>query len=326
MALKLIGIATEYDMPLAPSLIGDLWRFRTARTMLPILIWCAKHRRTISYSHLDAEIVRRGLGAHTHAAAYGRAAGLVGDALYELEEELGLELPPLNALVVKKYSRRPGSGCNAYLDQFVHSRTFAQLNDDGQWAVLEQAWDKIYNCRNWDAVLDYLEMEALAGAVPSEYEDDHEQVIIPETGGFSGGESEHHRRLKEYVLRHPNLVIESNARDWEGGVEVMLPSGDCADVMFHNGPSMLAVEVKSFISSEADLSRGIFQCVKYRAVGIAWQRALLEVPDASAVLVVQQDLPLELAILAERLDVRVVVVPTELTAAMDDESLVLLSA
>lgn len=96
--------------------------------------------------------------------------------------------------------------------------------------------------------------------------------------------------------------------------------------MFHNGPSMLAVEVKSFISSDADLSRGIFQCVKYRAVGIAWQRALLEVPNASAVLVVQQDLPLELAILAERLDVRVVVVPTDLTAAMDDESLVLLSA
>jgi hypothetical protein len=140
--------------------------------MLPILVWCAKHRRTISYSHLDAEIVRRGRGSHTHAAAYGRAAGLVGDALYELEEQLGLELPPLNALVVNKYSRRPGSGCNGYLDQFVHSRTFVQLNDDDQWAVLEQAWDKIYNCRNWDALLDYLEMEALAGSVPSEYEYD----------------------------------------------------------------------------------------------------------------------------------------------------------
>lgn len=92
------------------------------------------------------------------------------------------------------------------------------------------------------------------------------------------------------------------------------------------GHRCLLWRVKSFISSAADLSRGIFQCVKYRAVGIAWQRALLEVPNASAVRVVQQDLPLQPAILAERLDVRVVVVPTDLTAAMDDESLVLLSA
>jgi len=37
-----------------------------------------------------------------------------------------------------------------------------------------------------------------------------------------------------------------------------------------------------------DLSRGIYQCFKYRAVCIAWQRAL----DAHAVLVIQEISPL----------------------------------
>ena len=45
-----------------------------------------------------------------------------------------------------------------------------------------------------------------------------------------------------------------------------LPSGDTIDVLFRNGLDWIAVEVKSSLSNSLDITRGLFQCVKYRAV------------------------------------------------------------
>lgn len=43
-------------------------------------------------------------------------------------------------------------------------------------------------------------------------------------------------------------------------------SGDEVDVFFERGQRADLVEVKSIRSSEPDLVRGVYQCVKYRAV------------------------------------------------------------
>ena len=49
--------------------------------------------------------------------------------------------------------------------------------------------------------------------------------------------------------------------------EYILPSGDKLDVYFElkNG-NRIAVEIKPSISNEADITRGIFQCVKYNSI------------------------------------------------------------
>jgi hypothetical protein len=45
-----------------------------------------------------------------------------------------------------------------------------------------------------------------------------------------------------------------------------LPSGDSIDVLFYLSHRIHAVEVKPASSSKQDIARGLFQCVKYRAV------------------------------------------------------------
>lgn len=95
--------------------------------------------------------------------------------------------------------------------------------------------------------------------------------LLARAAGRGGGEGEEHRMLKEWVARHPELFdLGRAARDV---VELPLPSGDCMDVSFQTSGEWVGAEVKSRISSEADILRGLFQCVKYRAVMEAVQVA-----------------------------------------------------
>ncbi|MCL6272362.1 hypothetical protein M3P05_20830, partial [Sansalvadorimonas sp. 2012CJ34-2] len=61
--------------------------------------------------------------------------------------------------------------------------------------------------------------------------------------------------------------------------------------------------VKSHISNENDLNRGIFQCIKYQALLRAEQKALSQPPTARAYLVTESDLPAQLQNLADRLGI-----------------------
>ena len=45
-----------------------------------------------------------------------------------------------------------------------------------------------------------------------------------------------------------------------------MPSGDRLDVYFETSDSRYAIEVKPSTSPDDDITRGIFQCVKYKAV------------------------------------------------------------
>ena len=48
--------------------------------------------------------------------------------------------------------------------------------------------------------------------------------------------------------------------------EYPLPSGDRLDVYFETSDCRYAIEVKPSTSPDDDITRGIFQCVKYKAV------------------------------------------------------------
>jgi hypothetical protein len=65
----------------------------------------------------------------------------------------------------------------------------------------------------------------------------------------------------------------------------------------------LAVEVKSRRSNDLDLKRGIFQCVKYRAVLEAENKAGKIKSTVRACLVSERKLPNELARLAKLFDI-----------------------
>ena len=85
-----------------------------------------------------------------------------------------------------------------------------------------------------------------------------------------GGEGEEHRKLKEHVHEHCEEIL--NARVDTREVEYELPSGDRVDVTAANQSTVWHIEVKSRISNDNDIRRGIYQCVKYRAVAKAAER------------------------------------------------------
>jgi hypothetical protein len=61
-------------------------------------------------------------------------------------------------------------------------------------------------------------------------------------------------------------------------------SSDCLDVSFRVRDKWVAAEVNSSLSNSADIVRGLFQCVKYRAVMAAAQAAEGRAREARAVL------------------------------------------
>lgn len=135
-------------------------------------------------------------------------------------------------------------------------------------------------------------------------------VISAQSTCLGGGEGEAHRALKNYVAEHPELV-QLGAAFPKGGTEVALPSGDKLDVSFRKTDSVgnklwVAVEVKSSISTIGDIARGIFQCVKYKAVMdavVAFERKNQEI---RVVLLLEGKLPNALLKLKEKLGIEVI--------------------
>ena len=124
-----------------------------------------------------------------------------------------------------------------------------------------------------------------------------------------GGEGPHHQRLRKKLTECPSRV-KPGLRAEDTHTEYELPSGDRVDVLVCQEQATLSIEVKSKISNEADLERGVYQCVKYRAVLEAQQRAERQSRPVEAWLVVERrrpnkpQLPQRLKELARQLDVR----------------------
>lgn len=91
-----------------------------------------------------------------------------------------------------------------------------------------------------------------------------EQIRFGQSFG-NGGEGVSHKELKEYIFNNPNVIGIENCISKEK--EHILLSADRIDVWFKLADgSCIAVEVKSHKSTEADVLRGIFQSVKYKAI------------------------------------------------------------
>ncbi len=297
-------------MPLPDALQGDSWTKVTARAALPLLIWCAKNGRTITYGRLDQEIVNRGLGHHVMAVQYGYPAGTIGDALIETEEEWGESIPPLNALVVNARDGLPGKGVNYYLESYYDSdKKVAKMSTRERRAVIEEIHADIFAYEYWDKILGEYGLNPIDNGI-ADNDHDPDRVDQPRRGGWSSeGESDEHKILKEYIARHPASVGLSS-RNKKGIVEYLFASGDKADIVFETGNGFLGVEAKSIISNDADINRGLFQAVKYQALLRSEQKAVLVPPTSRAVLVTERELTPSLQNLADVLgiDVHVVLV------------------
>jgi hypothetical protein len=91
--------------------------------------------------------------------------------------------------------------------------------------------------------------------------------------------------------------------------EELLLSGDEIDVFFLTRDHAYLVEVKSIRSNEHDLERGIYQCVKYRAVFKAQRGQKAPSTRINSILVTEIDPPGHILDLARQLGIALKVVP-----------------
>jgi hypothetical protein len=274
------------------NMFGDkLYQVR-ARQALPILVRQALSRKPIFYEALAAEL------GMPNPRNLNYVLGSIGTTLNELasDPELG-EIPHIQSLVINQQRRLPGEGFEGFLAQRM--KEYQKLSLAEKRAYLDAYWHEVYAYPYWR---DVLEACNLAPAT-----NDAASIVAKAKTGKSGGggEGEDHRRLKEYVAANPSIVgLPSNLSP--GTTEAPLPSGDKIDVLFDGQKRLVAVEVKSKISNEVDLARGLFQCVKYRAVmeaerGFKGARYSIE-----AMLVVGKPFPESLCSLQNSLAVQVI--------------------
>lgn len=217
--------------------------------MIPILVRWAQSRQT-----------NKTYGDMIHAIGYSRFSGIakqlafVEDVMRAFRKAHNLNaetLPTLNALCNSPKDNLPSGGFS-----YVYPN-YEKLSETEKRVFVAGINAKAVSYEHWDWVLDELGLQPVKILTEEELEN-------VGSHGF-GGEGEEHKALKEYILNHPESIEIKKVKRSEA--EFHLPSGDRLDVFFEvNCGDKTAIEVKPSSSPDDDIARGIFQCVKYKAV------------------------------------------------------------
>lgn len=284
---------------------GDRWTDNITRYAMPIVLWCAQNGVKITYGDLEAEMIkrhsRRNVPEQQVKTKYGHPAGKIGDIIFKVAEELDESIPPINAIIVRRDTNLPAEGVEYYLKRFLRQAKRGRLSKDDRNALAEETIQAVFNYPKWDLVARHLGLDNLERV---DHKDDQDPIQLPKPTGVwgGGGESKEHRELKETLAANPRFFSEYG-QFGEGDTEFWLRSGDEVDVLFKNDSTILAVEVKTGNAPDDELARGIFQCIKYRAVLRAMQTAVGAVPNAKSVIISTRPLTGEIRRLAQRLQV-----------------------
>lgn len=155
---------------------------------------------------------------------------------------------------------------------------------DNRRAMIRRATEAVHNDPRWDEVADYFEIE-----LPDRRRES-EPIPLEKPPAVFGPESAEHIALKEYIAARPELFAGIGIFA-PGQIEYRLDSGDEVDVFFVNGEQALAVEIKTATAPLGELTRGLYQCVKYRAVLRAMYHVRGDLVNVQAILVTPQVLP-----------------------------------
>jgi hypothetical protein len=262
----------------------------------------ALHGNTITYLGLK-KVVEPDIINHW-ALDYRYVAGRVGDICEALSADLGEQVPLLNAIIVNQSSRLPSDGVDGYLARFLgfNRKKIERLSQEERDAFARQAIEAVFNYDGWPKVCEQL---GLRIPVIKSREVPKSASKLPDPKKFgSGPESPAHEALKLWALANPKAFAAYGVFK-QGTPEATLSSGDRLDVYFKNDTMQLAVEVKCLQSPVDEIKRGVFQCVKYRAVLRAMQLTDGCAPNAAAVLVLDGPAPAQVTSLASLLAVRI---------------------
>jgi hypothetical protein len=268
-------------------LIQDKPSYKIAAKLIPVLIRLANtHSKPIYYGEIVKEI-------NYKSSQIGYSLGIIDDIFKELSNKTKKgEIPTVNIFCVSKKTNLPSNGFhyvfNGY-DILSQTQKEEELN-----IKLEKAYQYNYN---W--VLNALGLE------PSIIDANNFLEITQEKFICGGGESSKHKRLKEYIYNNPEFIGIKNVVKKE--MEYNLLSGDRLDVYFElKDGTRVAVEVKSYISDENDIVRGLFQCIKYNAVLEAENRIKENRNNYYTILVMENNLSKDCLKIKNSLNINVV--------------------
>lgn len=227
--------------------------------------------------------------------------GSVAGTMMDLIEGEDAQAPLINALVTRP-NGIPGKGFGGYYNRRIRregERNWDKLPRGRKLEVVAEVRAEVRRYPGWEALY-----ATLFGAAPPKTpkpkrykERDGKPAETDRPIGE--GESPEHKKLKDWAVKNPAAL--GLARAFKGSPEKGLLSGDRIDVLFTDGESFVAVEVKSTLSTDDDLRRGVYQCVKYRAV-VAAQECPVSVA-VRTMLLTERDLPDDLKTRARELGV-----------------------
>jgi len=273
----------------AKSIEGKKLYQERAREALPLLVRQAFANKPIHYSDLAHELNM------PNPRNLNYVLGSIGHTLKEIANEWNEEIPPINCLVTNKVTGLPGEGIGWFI---TDKDNFAKLPRSTQRAIVDAQLHNIYVYPHWRKVLEYLGLDYKPNS-------DYSPLLRASIKHRQGsGESSHHKHFKEFISLNPQILGLPKSVG-VGKVEEELPSGDVADVLFVHGKDWVIAEAKSEISDTADIYRGLYQCIKYRAVAEAFQSEKGFQPSCRTVLVLENHFPKELVELKNLLGVEV---------------------
>jgi hypothetical protein len=217
------------------------------------------------------------------------------------------KIPPIQLLV---WSRGKGSfGDSAFSFVDIKKKEARAMSLEDRRSTAASIRGKILKYPHWRDVLAKLGLKPLTLDLPEIAE-----VTAELEAGRGGPESEEHKRLKHYIGRHYHLAGIKGR--FAANFEEEFMSGDKVDVMLDDAEKRqrICIEVKSRVSQYADLMRGIFQCVKYRAILAAQESYELKRNKAHRLrklrtfLVTENELPGNLKEVCSILDVNAIAV------------------
>ena len=259
------------------------------------LIGAAGRDTTLAYSEAASRLEREcGFSPIFPALRMGKTAAALQYAIHAREPSA----PLLNVLLVRKGTGLPGSGAQEFLAaRFPEESRLGEKDADTVhpevWARCARlAIEEAHRFEGWETLYEQL----FGPYVPDPF-----YVPRRRTGG-GGGEGPNHRALREWVWKHPEC-IDKRLRHVDSKTEVDLLSGDRVDVVYRDKSEVIAIEIKSRDSNWPDLQRGIYQCVKYRAVMEADEKEEKSGRRVRTLLVTETPLQADLDRIADRLDV-----------------------
>lgn len=219
---------------------------------IPILVRWAQNRITTNhYSDLNRE-----LGYTSMYRGIGHVLGCIHETLNVLSTKpafKGKNIPSLNVLCTSKSSDIPSNGFGIVVPGYD------KLSKEIKRQVANGLVAAALDYEHWDTVLRSL------GLTPSVTYSSDDEESIRNGKHHRGAESDLHKRLKEHIANYPKSIGLTNITHSQN--EYTLLSGDRLDVYCEQQDgTRIAIEVKSRISQDDDILRGIYQCVKYKAV------------------------------------------------------------